>query len=170
MQKQPHPQCFAHRLASVLAVSAMAMGLSACDKMKEPTIGQKIDSALERTDRAAAEAKVNAESAVSSAQQKMQEGVASTEAAASNAAQAARDVGSSAMGAGGDAALTAQVSAGLAQDSALSAIKIDVDTSNGVVTLTGPAPSQEAKERATTIAQGVKGVSSVVNHLTVNPG
>ena len=66
-----------------------------------------------------------------------------------------------------DVSITARVSAGLAKDSALSALKIDVDTSNGVVTLKGPAPTQDAKDRASSIAQGVKGVSSVVNQLTV---
>ena len=33
-----HP---ASRIASILAVSAMALGLAACDKMKEPTTGQR---------------------------------------------------------------------------------------------------------------------------------
>lgn len=66
-----------------------------------------------------------------------------------------------------DAAITAQVSAGLAKDPTLSALKIDVDTRDGVVTLNGPAPTQEAKDRATAIAQGVKGVSSVMNQLSV---
>lgn len=166
MQKQS--TYFTHRLASVLAVSAMAMGLVACDRMKEPTVGQQTDSAVGNSERAAADANRNAENAAASAQNNMQQGAANTQAAASDAAQAARDAGSSAMDVAGDAAITARVSARLAEDSALSAIKIDVDTSNGVVTLTGPAPSQEAKNRATTLAQGVNGVTSVVNNLTVN--
>lgn len=168
MQEKSIFQYSSCRIASVLAVSAMALGLVACDKMKEPTVGEKIDSAIENTERAAAQAKVDAEKALSSAQNNMQQGAASTEAAASDAAQAAREAGSSAMDVVDDAAITARVSAGLAQDAALSAIKIDVDTRNGVVTLTGPAPTQEAKERASSIAQAIKGVSSVVNQLTVN--
>lgn len=169
MQKQLNGHSFTHRLASVLAVSAVALGLAACDKMKEPTTGQTRDSTVDTTGRAASDAKVNADNASAAAQNKVQEGAAKTEAAASNAAQAARDAGSSAMEVVGDAAITAKVSAGLVEDAALSAVKIDVDTNNGVVTLTGPAPSQSAKDRASTIAQGVKGVTSVVNNLTVNP-
>ena len=159
-----HP---ASRIAGILAVSAMALGLAACDKMKEPTVGQKLDSAVENTERAAADAKVDAEKAMESAQSKIEEGVAKTEAAAESAGNSARDAGSSAMGVVDDVAITAQVSAGLAKDPALSALKIDVDTRNGVVTLNGPAPTLDAKDRATGIAQGVKGVSSVVNLLTI---
>lgn len=159
-----HP---ASRIAGILAVSAMALGLAACDKMKEPTVGQKLDSAVENTERAAADAKVDAEKAMESAQSKIEEGVAKTEAAADNAGNTAREAGSSAMEVVDDVAITAQVSAGLAKDPALSALKIDVDTRNGVVTLNGPAPTLDAKDRATGIAQGVKGVSSVVNLLTV---
>jgi osmotically-inducible protein OsmY len=58
----------------------------------------------------------------------------------------------------------------LATDKDLSAIKIDVDTKDGVVTLTGPAPSESARDRATEIAKNVKGVSSVNNQLTVKAG
>ena len=159
-----HP---ASRIAGILAVSAMALGLAACDKMKEPTAGQKLDSAVENTERAAADAKAEAEKAMQSAQTKIEEGAAKTEAAAENAGNSVREAGSSAMAIVDDAAITAQVSAGLAKDPALSALKIDVDTRNGIVTLNGPAPTQEAKDRATGIAQGVKGVSSVVNHLTI---
>lgn len=148
------------RIVSCLAVSALALGLAACDKMKEPTAGERLDSAVDKTQRAAEEAKVDAERALSSAQTK-------TEAAAHDAAQAARDTGNSAMELMDDVSVTARVSTGLAQDSVLSALKIDVDTNNGVVTLTGPAPTQEAKERASSIAQGVKGVNSVVNQLVV---
>lgn len=66
-----------------------------------------------------------------------------------------------------DIAITASISAGLGKDAELSAIKIDVDTKNGVVSLTGPAPSTVARERATTIAKGIKGVVSVDNKLVI---
>lgn len=155
------------RIASILAVSAMALGLVACDKMKEPTVGEKLDSAIENTERAAAEAKVDAERAMQSAQDKMAEGAAKTEAAADEAGDKMRAAGNAAMDVVDDATITAQISAGLAKDPALSALKIDVDTRNGVVTLNGPAPTQDAKDRATRIAQEVKGVGSVVNHLTL---
>jgi hypothetical protein len=49
----------------------------------------------------------------------------------------------------------------------LSAIKIDVDTKSGRVALHGSAPSVAARERATMIALGVKGVAGVDNRLTI---
>ena len=66
-----------------------------------------------------------------------------------------------------DVAITASISAALAKDAELSAIKIDVDTKNGAVTLNGPAPTAEAKEKATQLAKAVKGVTSVNNMLIV---
>ena len=154
-------------IAGLLAVTALAFGLSACDKMKEPTVGQKIDAAVEQTEKAAAEAKAKAQQALESAGAKVEQGAVKAEAAAEGAGDAARQAGNAVLEKMDDAAITAQVSAGLAKDPTLSALKIDVDTRDGVVTLNGPAPTQEAKDRATAIAQGVKGVSSVMNQLSV---
>lgn len=67
-----------------------------------------------------------------------------------------------------DAQITARVNAGLAADSNLSAIRIDVDTKDGVVTLSGPVPNATAKERAEEIVKGVNEVKSVNNQLTVS--
>lgn len=68
-----------------------------------------------------------------------------------------------------DAAITAGVNAELAKDSALSALRINVDTSHGEVSLRGSAPDKAARERATQLAAGVKGVTHVDNQLVVNP-
>jgi hyperosmotically inducible periplasmic protein len=68
-----------------------------------------------------------------------------------------------------DAVITTSVKTELAKDPSLSALRINVDTSNGRVALKGKAPSNEAREHATTLAQNVKGVVSVDNQLTVMP-
>jgi osmotically-inducible protein OsmY len=140
-----------HRIASVLAVSALALGLAACSKSEDATVGQRLDSAVDRTEQAATDARIKAESAMQSAENKVQQG------------------STTAMEKIDDATITAQVSAGLAKDPDLSAIKINVDTVNGSVTLNGPATTPAAKERAETIATAVKGVTSVNNQLTVTP-
>lgn len=140
-----------HRIASVLAVSALALGLAACSKTEDATVGQRLDSAVDRTEQAATDARIKAEAAMQSAGNKMEQG--------SQTAKEKID----------DATITAQVSAGLARDPDLSAIKIDVDTVNGSVTLNGPATTPAAKQRAETIASAVKGVTSVNNQLTVTP-
>lgn len=150
----------AHRIASILAVSALALGLAACGKTEEPTVGQRLDSAVEKTEQAATDARVKAESAMQSAETKMEQGAANAEATAKDAANTAK-------GAIDDATITAQVNAGLAKDPDLSALKINVDTVNGKVTLNGPAPSTVARDRAETIAKSVTGVTSVNNQLVV---
>jgi hypothetical protein len=78
-------------------------------------------------------------------------------------AQAGADAGAKVS----DATITAEVKSALAADPQLASLKIDVDTDNGVVTLSGPAPSEEAKSRATQIAAGPKGVMRVENRLEV---
>mgnify|MGYP000650324811 CR=1 FL=1 len=78
-----------------------------------------------------------------------------------------QDAANTAKGAIDDATITAQVNAGLAKDPDLSALKINVDTVNGKVTLNGPAPSTVARDRAETIAKSVTGVTSVNNQLVV---
>jgi len=69
----------------------------------------------------------------------------------------------------GDAAVTVAVNAELAKDSQLSALRIDVDTLDGRVTLAGSAPNDAARDRATLLAQSVKGVKSVDNRLAIAP-
>ncbi len=157
-------------IARMLAISAVALGLAACDKMKEPTTGQRIDTAIDKTETAAARAEVEARKALADAQVRMREGAEKTGVVAEKTADGLRSAGNSALALADDAALTAQVSAGLAQDPGLSAIRIDVDTHAGHVTLSGPAPTQAALERASAIAQGVKGVVSVSNQLRLEPG
>jgi osmotically-inducible protein OsmY len=68
-----------------------------------------------------------------------------------------------------DAVITAGVKTEIAKDPDLSALKINVDTSDGKVALRGTAPSNLAKEHATTLAAGVKGVTDVDNRLSVEP-
>ena len=139
----------AHRIASILAVSALALGLAACGKTEEPTVGQRMDSAVEKTEQAAADARVKADNAMQ------------------NADNTAKDAANSAMTAVDDATITARVNASLAQDPDLSALKINVDTVNGKVTLNGPAPTTVARDRAESLAKAVDGVTAVNNQLVV---
>ena len=126
-------------------------------------MGQRLDSAVEKTERAAEDARAKADSALQSAENKMEQGAA-------NAQATARQAADTAMEAMDDAAITARVNAGLAKDSDLSALKINVDTVNGQVTLSGPAPSAVARDRAEAIAKAVKGVTAVKNQLVVSQG
>lgn len=130
------------RAAGLLAAGALTLGLVACGERvdtagtqpSEPTVGQRVDSATERTANAAGNMAQKVERKVD------------------------------------DAAITASVNASLAKDPDLSAMKIDVDTKSGVVTLSGPAPTAAAKDRATSLAQAVDGVAGVNNNLEVRAG
>jgi len=93
-----------------------------------------------------------------------------TEQSARNAANETKSMGAAGVQKIDDATITTKVNAALAADKDLSAVKIDVDTKDGVVTLTGPAPTPEAASRATKLAKDVKGVTSVNNQLTVKAG
>lgn len=66
-----------------------------------------------------------------------------------------------------DSLIAAKVTAGLAADKNLTALRINVAARDGVVTLRGPAPSVAARARAEEIARNVQGVNSVINQLNV---
>lgn len=123
-----------------IAATVLAMALAAgCDRNKPgETAGQKLDRTSER------------------AGDKMD--------------QAAADIKQKAGQAGDkldDAAITAKVKTALIGEPGLKALKINVDTANGVVTLTGAVDTPQNLERATQVAQAVQGVKSVDNRLNV---
>jgi hyperosmotically inducible periplasmic protein len=101
------------------------------------------------------------------AQQKLDEGVATAQADASAGMNRASEAVDNATDAVADATITAAVNAELAKDKTLSALKIDVDTTNGNVALKGTAPSEAARDRATMLAYSVNGVVNVDNQLQV---
>ena len=156
------------RVSAIVAATALSLGLAACDKAQEPpTVGQQLDSAVQKADQASEDAKVKAEQAMDATQAKLAEGANKAENAAERAGETVKDAAHSAGALMDDASITAQISAELAKDPDLSAIKIDVDTTAGAVRLSGPAPSQAAKDRAASLAQAVEGVNSVNNELIV---
>jgi hyperosmotically inducible protein len=137
------------RLAA-LAAAAMATSLIvACGQKEDETVGQRMDNTVEQTQAAGAELRADANNAA-------QDMKAAGNEAADKIAIGAADV-----------AITAKVNAALAGDSQLSALKIDVDTTNGLVELKGTAPDPAARDRATVLAAAVEGVVKVENRLTV---
>jgi len=143
---------------SLLATLPILMACERADSTK--TVGQKLDTAVAKTEQAATDVKDATKASIESATTALRDGAAQAKAAAQTATDGMNFDAQ-------DAKITASVSAGLIKDPDLSAIKIDVDTKNGVVTLYGPAPSQAALDRATVIAKAVKGVSAVDNRLTL---
>lgn len=65
----------------------------------------------------------------------------------------------------GDAATTSEVKAKLLADDIVPSRKVKVETTDGVVTLTGTVESKAQVERAESIAKAIDGVKSVENDL-----
>lgn len=66
-----------------------------------------------------------------------------------------------------DAAITAAVKAKLAADPQVAAINIDVDTNEGVVTLSGRVDNADQSREAAKLAADTDGVRRVINNLSV---
>ena len=86
---------------------------------------------------------------------------------ARDAAAASTDTVGTAGSAVGDAALTTKVKTKFLADTAISGLKIDVDTKNDVVTLSGTVPTAAEKRKAVEVAKATDGVKSVVDNLKV---
>jgi hyperosmotically inducible protein len=68
-----------------------------------------------------------------------------------------------------DATLTAAVKTKLLADPKVRGLKIDVDTKNGMVTLTGTVRSQAEKDEAMRLARETENVKNVTDRITVAP-
>lgn len=147
----------------IAGVLALALTVSACNRADDgKTAGQQLDSAIAKTEQAAADAKAKTEGSIANAGAAMKDATSTAEASGKGMVEKAGDMAD-------DAVITARLSSNFAKDPDLSAIKINVDTKGGAVTLTGTAPTEAAKEKAATIAKEMKGVSSVDNKLVVKP-
>ncbi len=138
------------RKLTAIAAATAILALGACSKTDDgQTAGQKVDQVIAQSERKAEDMKADASRGAEQAKQGAEKGM-----------ERAGDAVS-------DAAVTASIKTELAKDPSLSALRIDVDTSNGRVKLNGTAPSEAARDRATQIAMGVKGVQSVDNLLSI---
>ena len=165
---------------AVLAALATLM-LAGCQRESgEATVGQKLDNAIDRTEKKLAVAGAATSQAVSEAgektSQKLNEVGDKTQAVVASAAdkvvektgQAVSAVQeASSSPAVTDTAITASIKTDFLKDPDLSVLKIDVDTKGGVVTLNGLAGNDAARTRAEKMAGSIKGVREVRNFLVV---
>lgn len=137
-------------LLAVVCSVAVLLAMAACGKTDDgKTVGQSIDSGIAKIGQASKDAGKAMNDATKDAQ--------------ASGSQASTTMGEKID----DAIITTSVNASFAKDADLSAIKINVDTKDGVVTLNGPAPTAAAKDKATVLAKQVKGVASVNNQLVI---
>jgi len=76
---------------------------------------------------------------------------------------------SSLFSSGGDAATSRKVKTALGLSKRLAGFDIGVNSSEGVVTLTGQVPSEDAKSLAGEIARDTAGVTDVKNEIAIDP-
>jgi hyperosmotically inducible periplasmic protein len=122
------------------------------------TVGQKVDKVIDKTNQTAqttgdkiGEAAKSAEQAVKSTAESVQ--------------HKAGEVGTLME----DSAITASIKTELHKNLGLNALKIDVNTVKGEVTLDGEADSDAARARAERIAAGVTGVLKLNNAIRIKP-
>jgi hyperosmotically inducible protein len=68
-----------------------------------------------------------------------------------------------------DATITARVKTALLNDPDVSGLKIDVDTTLGVVTMSGVVKTAQEEQRAVQLARAIPGVRDVKSTLQVSP-
>ena len=68
-----------------------------------------------------------------------------------------------------DATITAAVKTAFVNDREVGVLRIDVDTVNGLVTLSGRVKSKEEEAKAIALAKQVKGVADVKSTLVIEP-
>jgi hypothetical protein len=149
---------------SLLALAAAGV-LSACgDNVDDRTAGERVDDTVARAKGASPGVAAPAQSTP-----------ALPAPSAANPAANAPDT--SVMGAAPaaadrapDAQITARVSQAIASEKDLRGLRVDVDTREGVVTVSGAVPSAAAKARITEVAKSVKDVRSVNDQLTLAAG
>lgn len=154
-------------LSPLLAALLASAALAACDSRDEATTSSAAgnDAVVAQADPARSDA-----GAVTNQRNGQVTGDATLRDAPSTTTSPNRDARQSGQTVGDkvdDAVITTKVNGELAQDDQLSALKIDVDTSNGRVVLHGTAPNEAARERAGEIAARVSGVVAVDNALTI---
>lgn len=132
------------RLPASLAAAAITLWLAGCDS-EPPTAAERPEDTAR-----AAEAQSRAAMAASTARIKQM------------VDQLAKQID--------DATITASINAELARDPALGALQIAVETEAGHVRLRGSAPDRQARNRAASLAAGVKGVAGIDNQLKIRNG
>jgi hyperosmotically inducible periplasmic protein len=147
--------CGGMRLQLLAAALGVAVLAAACDRAQEDRAAQN-----------ASEAVRSANQALSKAEEVAREGARETGEFARKAGEVIKEGAQTSGRLLSDGGLTAQVKTALLADDGVSGTSIDVDTTGGVVTLTGRLANQAQVERALTIARGIEGVQRVENRLT----
>ena len=168
-------------LIAFLFAAALASG---CSKYTESgqTVGQKLDSAIDKTNAKLEAAGEKVADKVNAATEKVQEKMGKAGVAVNSAGDSISEKAGAAVTKAGDAvfskadqvgtivddsAITASIKADFLKDPGLSALAIEVNTVKGEVTLKGEVSTEIRKQRAEGIVRHIVGVTRVNNLLKV---
>lgn len=166
--------CFQPRSAIVAMILGAFLIASGCSKYTDSgqTVGQKLDSAIDKTNASIVAAGDKVEKKVDQAGAAVAgvgESISSSTGAAFDKAGNAVFTKVDQVGTiVDDSAITASIKADLLKDPGLSALGIEVNTVKGEVTLKGEVSTDIRKQRAEGIASHIVGVTKVVNLLKVS--
>jgi osmotically-inducible protein OsmY len=146
------------RTSTLIGLCAAAL-LAGCDRAQEDRAADAASQAVRQTNQALNKA---GDVARESAQEAGQVARKAGEVAKDGAKEAGRLLS--------DGTLTAKVKTALLADETVPGSRIDVDSSAGVVTLSGQLATQAQIDRAVAIARGIEGVERVENRLSAQPG
>jgi len=159
----------------ILALTSLGIAMavvSGCNKPDDSqTPGQKLDSAIGKTEQAAAEARRQGEQSGADVKAKTEETFSKAgealKSATASAESSAKVAANKAIDKIDDMAITTAISAELLKDPEIKLFRVNVDTKNGAVVLKGNVPTDAVRERAAAIAKTFSGVQSVDNRLVV---
>jgi hyperosmotically inducible periplasmic protein len=166
-----------HRKFLWPAMLCTAVLVAGCDRTEsttnKDTLGEKVDRAGDQLANDVEQVRHDADRKLDAMEDKIDTGLdkaarkfeESADTARANAAVTGEKLGDKLS----DSSLTVKTKSVLIADPDLSALKIEVDTTNGVVTLRGDVASSAAVEKASLVVKAIDGVVGVDNQLRVDP-
>jgi osmotically-inducible protein OsmY len=136
--------------------------LTACDNDSQSrTVGQQLDSAIARTEKAGGQTMATVRELAGDAREQVK---------SAKLEETFKAAGQKISTDAEDIAITGKIRSAFIRDPELSSSQLDVETSKGVVTLRGNAPSAAVIAKAEKIANSVSNVSKVNNEIIVRLG
>lgn len=128
---------------TIFASMMIVSGLVACDKPgPAESAGKKIDQVTQDVSSSVANSTEKADKAITKEGKEVSQAIDDTE-------------------------ITAVIKSNFIKEPGLQSLKMNVKTTNGVVTLSGTVDSQDHKDKAEKLSASVKGVKSVKNELKI---
>ncbi len=150
-----------------LVVDPTYKGVTDKDDKAKGTAGRAADKTKAEAKEAKTDVKRESKEAADKTKNAAEKAGDKTKDAAEKTGQATKNAAVKTKDVAADASITSAVKTKLLADSKVGGLKIDVDTKDNVVTLTGNVKTAEEKAEAIRLAKTTTGVKSVVDKLTI---